>query len=128
MLKNQGLQRELEDKQAVIDKQNSLHEELCSQKASMEQLLQELRAKEKKMELKYEDFTQEIHKANNIIEKVQKEKKVLKQKLKNKDASLEQQEKDIKQKESQLLDRERNTDSVRRDLLKTQDEVSNKEA
>ncbi len=94
-LRIQGLQRELEDKQQLFDKQQSLLDQVRSQLSAVEQAWADERAKTQKMEDKLLHSKAEIEMAAKILEKMREEKKQLKQRIKVKNAVVMQQEQQI---------------------------------
>jgi ASC-1-like (ASCH) protein len=77
MLKHQGLLRELEDKENLINKVNTLLETTKEQKDIIEQNLADERAKTAKMLDKLSFSKSELENAQKYIDKLKKEKKSL---------------------------------------------------
>jgi len=92
MLKHQALQRELEDKENLIGKLNSLLETTKEQKDIIEQNLADEKAKTAKMLDKLSFSKSELENAQKYIDKLKKEKKSLNQKIKTNNTVMMQQE------------------------------------
>ena len=91
----QSLQRELKDKEQLIQKSQTLIASLQDQGSQLSDTNSVYKSQIQKMEEKLEESKQEIIKGNGIIQKQQAEYKQLKQKLKLKSTVVEQSEQTI---------------------------------
>jgi len=86
----QSLQREVKDKEQLIQKSQSLVVSLQEQSAQLADTNSVYKSQITKMEEKLEESKQEIMKGNAIISKQQSDHKQLKQKLKIKSTQIEE--------------------------------------
>jgi len=103
-LKNTSLERQLEDKEQIIQKLNSLLENTKAQKDSAEENANMFKANSEKLEDKLNISVREINKGNTIIQELQNDINNYKAKLKQKNLVLKQQEQEMESRRSTLND------------------------
>jgi len=96
MLKNQSLQRELEDKEKIIQNHQQMLESMRQSKSNLEEQLGCLKATDAKKDSKIDEMREEIKNGNEFIKKVQADLKAYKQKLKLHTTVIKQQEQSLK--------------------------------
>ena len=111
----QSLQRELKDKEQLIQKSQTLIASLQDQGSQLADTNNVYKAQIQKMEEKLEESKQEIIKGNGIIQKQQAEYKQLKQKLKLKATVVEQSEQTIQKKQTAYDDQVREVSELKKE-------------
>ena len=115
MMLIQSLQRELKDKEQLIQKSQTLIASLQDQGSQLADTNNVYKAQIQKMEEKLEESKQEIIKGNGIIQKQQAEYKQLKQKLKLKATVVEQSEQTIQKKQTAYDDQVREVSELKKE-------------
>ena len=114
-LKTQSLERELKDKEDIIEKLNYMLKDNGENKNHLEDHVNLLKTQGSKLEEKLHASAQEINKGNQIIQKLQSDIKSQKNKVKFKNTVVQQQEQLIQQKDNQLMDMERTMQTLTMD-------------
>ncbi|CAG9332169.1 unnamed protein product [Blepharisma stoltei] len=126
-LRMQHLERQLQDKEEMNQKLNSLIETNNVVRTQQEDNTSMLKATIMKLEDKLHQSAGEINKGNSIIQKLQSEIKTGKQKLKLKNTVVLQQESIIQQKQEFLDNADKSIAEIKRELVRKDDLTRNLE-
>jgi len=119
----QSLQREVKDKESLIQKSQSLVTSLQEQSAQLADTNAVYKSQIRKMEEKLEESKSEIVKGNQIIQKQQADHKQLKQKLKLKQMQMQELENTVAEKQSGISDQLGKVNTLKEEQIQTQKEL-----
>jgi len=119
----QSLQREVKDKESLIQKSQSLVTSLQEQSAQLADTNAVYKSQIHKMEEKLEESKSEIVKGNQIIQKQQADHKQLKQKLKLKQMQMQELENTVAEKQSGISDQLGKVNTLKEEQIQTQKEL-----